>query len=183
MQDGSHAAAEFDAEPDETPAPRRATCDATAPEPSREYLDVLHFVDRLHRLTLDLIKDGFERRGFDEINSVQALLLFNIGDQELSSGDLRARGFYQGSNASYNVKKLAELGFLQQTRCANDRRSVRIRLTDRGRNVRDFVAELHAELERELRAEMATVADALPRLADRLRALESFWRGRIRFIY
>ena len=74
------------------------------------YLDSLALVERLHRLLLDVIKDEFERVGVLEINAVQALLLFNIGDHEVTAGELKSRGYYQGSNVSYNLKKLVETG-------------------------------------------------------------------------
>ena len=68
------------------------------------YLDALNLVERLHRLLLDVIKDEFERVGLLEINAVQALLLFNVGDNEVTAGELKSRGYYQGSNVSYNLK-------------------------------------------------------------------------------
>jgi DNA-binding MarR family transcriptional regulator len=117
------------------------------------YLDTLSMVERLHRLLLDVIKDEFERVGVLDINAVQALLLFNIGDNEVTAGELKTRGYYQGSNVSYNLKKLVEMGYMHHQRCEIDRRSVRVRLTEKGRAVRDTVAELfarHAEgLERQ----------------------------------
>ena len=67
------------------------------------YLDSLTLVERLHRLLLDVIKDEFERVGVIEINAVQALLLFNVGDNEVTAGELKSRGYYQGSNVSYNL--------------------------------------------------------------------------------
>mgnify|MGYP002714018986 CR=1 FL=1 len=97
------------------------------------YLEALTLVERLHRRLLDVIKDEFDRRGRADINSVQALLLYNIGDKELTAGELRTRGYYLGSNVSYNLKKLVELGFLDHQRSRVDRRSVRIRLTQIGR--------------------------------------------------
>ena len=96
------------------------------------YLEALTLVERLHRRLLDVIKDEFDRRGRADINSVQALLLYNIGDKELTAGELRTRGYYLGSNVSYNLKKLVELGFLDHQRSRVDRRSVRIRLTAAG---------------------------------------------------
>lgn len=69
------------------------------------YLDALSLVERLHRLLLDVIKDEFERVGVLDINAVQALLLFNIADNEVTAGELKSRGYYQGSNVSYNLKK------------------------------------------------------------------------------
>src|ERR1700742_2211571 len=107
------------------------------------YLEALTMVERLHRRLLDVIKDEFDRRGRSDVNAVQALLLYNIGDKELTAGELRTRGYYLGSNVSYNVKKLVEMGFLDHQRSRVDRRSVRIKLTDKGREVRDIVEHLY----------------------------------------
>ena len=100
-------------------------------------------MERLHRRLLDVIKDEFDRRSRADINSVQALLLYNIGDKELTAGELRTRGYYLGSNVSYNLKKLVEMGFLDHQRSRVDRRSVRIKLTEKGREVRDIVDALY----------------------------------------
>ncbi len=99
------------------------------------YLETLTMVERLHRRLLDVIKDEFDRRGRSDVNAVQALLLFNIGDKELTAGELRTRGYYLGSNVSYNVKKLVEMGYLHHARSRIDRRSVRISLTEKGEEV------------------------------------------------
>src|ERR1700755_166841 len=107
------------------------------------YLEALTLVERLHRRLLDVIKDEFDRRGRADINSVQALLLYNIGDKELTAGELRTRCYYLGSNVSYNLKKLVELGFLDHQRSRVDRRSVRIRLTPQGQEVRRIVDALY----------------------------------------
>ncbi len=107
------------------------------------YHEALTLVERLHRRLLDVIKDEFDRRGRSDINSVQALLLYNIGDKELTAGELRTRGYYLGSNVSYNLKKLVEMNFLDHQRSRVDRRSVRIKLTDKGREVRDIVETLY----------------------------------------
>src|ERR1700729_3771229 len=107
------------------------------------YLEALTLVERLHRRLLDVIKDEFDRRGRSDINSVQALLLYNIGDKELTAGELRTRGYYLGSNVSYNLKKLVEMGFLDHQRSRVDRRSVRISLTERGKEVHRIVAGIY----------------------------------------
>jgi len=106
------------------------------------YLDALSLVERLHRLLLDVIKDEFERVGVIEINAVQALLLFNIGDNEVTAGELKTRGYYQGSNVSYNLKKLVDMGYMHHQRCEIDRRSVRVRLTEKGRHISGVVSDL-----------------------------------------
>ena len=90
------------------------------------YLDALTLVERLHRRLLDVIKDEFDRKSRSDVNSVQALLLFNIGDAELTAGELRTRGYYLGSNVSYNLKKLVDGGFVRHQRSRVDGRSVRV---------------------------------------------------------
>src|SRR5262249_50071620 len=107
------------------------------------YLEALTLVERLHRRLLDVIKDEFDRRSRGNINSEHALLRYLIGDTELTAGALGTRGYYLGSNVSYNLKKLVEMGFLDHQRSRVDRRSVRIRLTDKGREVRDIVEALY----------------------------------------
>src|ERR1700735_3666585 len=107
------------------------------------YLEALTMVERLHRRLLDVIKDEFDRRGRSDVNAVQALLLYNIGDKELTAGELRTRGYYLGSNVSYNVKKLVEMGYLHHARSRVDRRSVRISLTEKGRGVHEIIAALY----------------------------------------
>src|SRR5215475_6560558 len=107
------------------------------------YLVTLRMIERLHRLLLDLIKDEFERVGRTDVNSVQALLLFNIGDVELTAGELKTRGLYLGSNVSYNLKKLVESGYIHHQRSRTDCRFVRVRLTEKGREVCDVVSALY----------------------------------------
>jgi len=107
------------------------------------YLEALTLVERLHRRLLDVIKDEFDRNGRSDINAIQALLLFNIGNSELTAGELRSRGYYLGSNVSYNLKKLVDLGFINHQRSRIDRRSVRVSLTPKGNEVAEVVAGLY----------------------------------------
>src|SRR6476659_10377430 len=106
------------------------------------YMESLHLVERLHRRLLDVIKDEFDRQGRSDVNAVQALLLFNIGNSELTAGELRSRGYYLGSNVSYNLKKLVDLGFINHQRSRIDRRSVRVSLTPKGQAIAEVVAGL-----------------------------------------
>jgi DNA-binding MarR family transcriptional regulator len=113
-------------------------------EPMRShYLKAVMLVERLHRRLLDVIKDEFDRRGRTDVNAIQASLLYNIGEQELSASELYSRGYYLGSNVSYNLKKLTEVGFLENQRSSFDRRSVRIKLTSKGREVWNIVDALY----------------------------------------
>src|SRR5689334_7015673 len=107
------------------------------------YMEALTLVERLHRRLLDVIKDEFDRSGRSDVNSVQALLLFNIGDSELTAGELRTRGYYLGSNVSYNLKKLVDMGYLHYKRSEVDRRSVRVSLTEKGKEACTIVSQLY----------------------------------------
>ena len=148
-----------------------------------EYLQTLSLIERLHRLLLDVVKDDFERTDQNDINSVQALILFNIGDEVLTAGDLRNRGYYQGSNVSYNLKKLVEGGYLDHKRCDVDRRAVRIQLTDKGQSVRRQVDALFARHASGLLEGAGVDAEQLEALNKSMAELEYFWRNQIRFIY
>ncbi len=148
-----------------------------------QYLDVLSLVERLHRLLLDVVKDEFERVGLLEINSVQALLLFNIGDNEVTAGELKSRGYYQGSNVSYNLKKLVEMGYMHHQRCEIDRRSVRVRLTEKGREVRDMVAELFERHADGLQGKGVLTSAGIEEISTALKRVERYWTDQIRYIY
>ncbi len=147
------------------------------------YLDALSLVERLHRLLLDVIKDEFERVGVLEVNAVQALLMFNIGDNEVTAGELKTRGYYQGSNVSYNLKKLVEMGYMHHQRCEIDRRSVRVRLTARGRAVRDVVAALFERHADGLQGKGVLGVDGIDQITAALRRVERYWTDQIRYIY
>src|SRR6201993_1190216 len=143
------------------------------------YLEALTLVERLHRRLLDVIKDEFDRRGRADINPVQALLLYNIGEKDLTAGELRTRGYYLGSNVSYNLKKLVEIGFLDHQRSRVDRRSVRIKLTDRGREVRDIVSLLYDKHVRTVEQVGGISSDEFSTLNKSLHRLERFWTDQI----
>jgi DNA-binding MarR family transcriptional regulator len=145
------------------------------------YIEALTLVERLHRRLLDVIKDEFDRRGRSDVNSVQALLLYNIGDKELTAGELRTRGYYLGSNVSYNVKKLVEMGYLHHARSRLDRRSVRISLTPKGKEVHEIVTVLYDKHVLTIEQIGGISSDEFSKLNQSLQRLERFWTDQIRF--
>ena len=147
------------------------------------YLDSLALVERLHRLLLDVVKDEFERLGILEINSVQALLLFNVGENEVTAGELKSRGYYQGSNVSYNLKKLVELGYMHHQRSEIDRRSVRVRLTEKGRRVRGQLTDLFARHAEGLGKRGLIDPASMENINQSLKRMERYWTEQIRYIY
>jgi len=146
-----------------------------------EYLNALRLIERLHRLLLDVIKDEFDRAGGSELNSVQALLLYNVGDSELTAGELRTRGYYLGSNVSYNLKKLVEMGYLHYKRSETDRRSVRVSLTDKGKAACLLVNTLYRRQLGSVEAVGGIAVEDLRALNRVLVRLERFWSDQIRY--
>jgi DNA-binding MarR family transcriptional regulator len=145
------------------------------------YVVSLKLVERLHRLLLDVIKDEFERLGRVDVNSVQALLLYNIGDAELTAGELTSRGYYLGSNVSYNLKKLVDAGYIDHQRSATDRRSVRVSLTEKGQEVCKVVNGLFQRQLRSLEQVGGIGTDDLEVLNKALIRLERFWTDQVRY--
>lgn len=162
------------------PQPEAAALEGDQPLRKR-YLEALSLVERLHRQLLDVIKDELDRRDEREINSVQALLLFNVGDQELTAGELRTRGHYLGSNVSYNLKKLVESGYVHHERSSIDRRSVLVRLTSKGEVVRDMLSTLFDRHLLSLEAVGNVGATDLETVSASLRRIERFWIDQVRF--
>lgn len=146
----------------------------------KNYLELTRLIERLHRRFLDVLRAELGRMGVKELNAVQALLLSNIGSEEIAIRDLVERGYYQGSNVSYNIKKLTDMGYLEQERSQHDRRSVTVRLTGKALEV---VARIH-ELE-DANAEAVSHAgldeDEMLGTTETLRKIERTWADYIRY--
>lgn len=138
------------------------------------YFDTVGLIERLHRYFLEVLKAALDRRAILDINNVQALILYNIGNDELTVGELTARGYYLGSNVSYNLKKMVEAGYIIQERSTHDRRSVRVKLTDKGKKLHEMCAKLFEQHVKNLgRANLEESALALAN--ESLKRLERFW--------
>lgn len=138
------------------------------------YYQSILLIERLHRHFLEVVKAELDRHGIQDINNVQSLILYNIGNDELTVGELTARGYYLGSNVSYNVKKMVENGYLVQERSQHDRRSVRLRVSDKGLTLRDKLSEMF-ERHVEALGSASMTPDSLNELNEALMRLERFW--------
>ena len=138
------------------------------------YLEVISLVERLHRHFLEVVKLELEGLGIHDINNVQGMILFNIGVAEMTVGELTLRGCYLGSNVSYNVKKMVENGYLAQQRSLHDRRSIHVRLTEKGIRLRDRLTVMH-QRHAEMLPQAALSAEDLQGAGATLRRLERFW--------
>ncbi len=165
------------AEPTRAPRPQPEETARNAVKP--RYLDALNLIERLHHRLLEVIKDDFERHGEPEVNPVQALLIYNIADAELTAGELKSRGHYHGSNVSYNLKRLVEAGYVHHERSATDRRAVRIRLTDKGQSVRARVDALYNRQMQAVEQVVGLGPDELERINKALSRLERYWTDQI----
>lgn len=146
----------------------------------KEYLELTRLVERLHRRFLDVLRAELNRMTIKDINAVQALLLANIGEEEIVIRDLVERGYYQGSNVSYNIKKLVDMGYLEQERSTHDRRSVRVRLTEKAMGVVQSVRELEENNALSL-ARQEVSGDDIEVVCSLLRRVERTWTDYIHY--
>lgn len=145
------------------------------------YIDMLTYIERLHRLLLDVIKVELDQRNIIEINSVQALLIYNIGSMELTAGELKTRGYYQGSNVSYNLKKLVDTNYINYERSHIDRRSVRIKLTDKGVEIAQIIQDMyHRHTEKIIEKRLIDIP-GIEDICLICKDFERFWTDNIRY--
>jgi len=144
------------------------------------YYEAVLLIERVHRHFLEVVKSDLDRHGIQDINNVQTLILYNIGQDEMTVGELTARGYYLGSNVSYNVKKMVENGYLVQERSPHDRRSVRVKLSDKGLALHKNVSDSFEKQVAALQGSNIT-GDELTKSSEILKKLERFWTGMINY--
>lgn len=143
----------------------------------KTYYETVQLIERMHRHFLDVLKIELEKMGIQDINNVQSLILYNIGGDDLTVGELTVRGYYLGSNVSYNVKKMVEAGYLIQERSQHDRRSVRVHLSDKGKELKERITNIFDRHMKELNT-VELNEDKLTVINERMRLLERFWASR-----
>jgi len=147
---------------------------------SSKYYDLVQLIERLHRRFLDVLKVELDKKGIQDINNVQAMILFNIGHDELTVGELTIRGYYLGSNVSYNIKNMVKNEYLVQERSVHDKRSIRVRCSDKGKELYEVVKEMilnHEQTMKSTDIKEVDITDAL----DILKMLERFWAAKTQF--
>jgi DNA-binding MarR family transcriptional regulator len=144
------------------------------------YYESIQLIERLHRHFLDVVKVELDKKGIQDINNVQSMILYNIGNDELTVGELTIRGYYLGSNVSYNVKKMVENGYLVQERSVHDKRSIRVRLSDKGVDLKKLLSDMFARHEAQIKN--SEIKDEnLNSLNNTLKMLERFWAQQTNF--
>lgn len=145
------------------------------------YNTIVQLVERLHRHFLDVLRAELRRMGVNDINAVQALLLSNIGDDDVVIRDLKDRGYYHGSNVSYNIKKLTEFGYIEQERAEHDRRAVQLKLTDKGMELCLAIRALQQRLAESLNVNGGAEEAEMKQAETVLQKLERTWTDFIRY--
>lgn len=146
------------------------------------YLETILLIERLHRRFLDVIKTELDRLKIEEINNVQTLILYNINNEQITIGELTNRGYYLGSNVSYNVKDLVEKGFLIKERSPHDKRSTRVKLSEKGLSLCEKIDELYKRHLEALKTGTPNLA-SLPEINTGLHQLEQFWTSYINNVF
>jgi len=145
------------------------------------YMNTLMMLERLHRRLQEVVKDALDRANIEEINAVQAMMLFNIADQELTVSELRERDYYTGSNSSYNVKKLVEGGYLRYAKSRIDRRCMKISLGERGKEIHALVAQVYGKHARTIDQIGGIQADDFSAMGQSMARLDRFWEDQIKY--
>jgi len=144
------------------------------------YYEAIQLIERLHRHFLDVLKVELDKKGIQDINNVQSMILYNIGDDEMTVGELTIRGYYLGSNVSYNVKKMVENGYLVQERSVHDKRSIRVKLSDKGLDLKNAISDMFKRHEAEIEGSELT-DDRLNEVSETMKMLERFWAQQTNF--
>ena len=144
------------------------------------YFESIQLIERLHRHFLDVLKVELDKKNIQDINNVQSMILYNVGEDEMTVGELTIRGYYLGSNVSYNVKKMVENGYLIQERSVHDKRSIRVRLSEKGIELRRLISDMFKRHEGNIEGTEVT-NDRLNQLNQTLKMLERFWAQQTNF--
>ncbi len=138
------------------------------------YYEAIQLIERLHRHFLDVLKVELDKKNIQDINNVQSMILYNIGDDEMTVGELTIRGYYLGSNVSYNVKKMVENEYLIQERSVHDKRSIRVKLSQKGLELKRMISAMFDSHEEKIANSNIENADLVD-LNETLKQLERFW--------
>lgn len=142
--------------------------------------DLPRLIERMHRRFLDVVRNELNRQGINNISPVQAMMLANIGNEEISVRDLVDRGYYLGSNASYNLKNLVDGGYVDRQTSSRDRRSALLKVTVKGKNILEAIAKLNTQMAEPLLKDESVSTD-MEGAWRTLRRLERRWSDSVRF--
>ncbi|MBP1884572.1 MarR family transcriptional regulator [Sinorhizobium mexicanum] len=130
--------------------PDKPESDRDADGPLITYFELARVMERASRRFSGLLRTELSKIGVDDIGPAQAMVLLAIGEAELSVGELLDRGYYMGSNISYYLKQLGDGDYIDRIASQRDKRSARIRLSEKGRKLCASLREAARSYERAL---------------------------------
>lgn len=100
--------------------------------------------ERLHRMFLEIVRRELSRLQIRDINSAQCLILYQAAHEnnKLTINEFTTRGYYMGSNISYNISKMVRNGYFIQCENTDDKRSSYIKLSKKGLELYEKLDEL-----------------------------------------
>lgn len=144
------------------------------------YFEAIQLIERLHRYFLDVVKVELDRKGIQDINNVQCMILYNVGHDEMTVGELTLRGYYLGSNVSYNVKKMSENGYIEQERSVHDKRSIRVKLSDKGKELYQMLSDMFKRHEEQIQGTELS-DERINEAIKTMNMFERFWSSQTQF--
>lgn len=118
------------------------------------FYDLTVNINKLNKLFLETIDLELKTNQIFDVTPMQALLILNIADDKKNINHLQS-DYYIGKNTSYNTNNLAKRGYITRTIGKEDKRCVIISLTEKGKELYDFLccvikSRLKALQEREI---------------------------------
>ena len=136
--------------------------------------------ESVYRTFLDLIKYELDSAGIIDINPIQAAVLLNIVNaDQIAKGDVLKKGYYMGSNASYNLNKMKENGYIDQIQSEFDKRISYLRLTDKGVRLSDSLNEKISSHSQSIESNTSEKTTNIGKLITQLRSVENHWKKTI----
>lgn len=141
-----------------------------------DYIKLVRLVDRAHRQFMELVQVELTKRLQEPaITPVQAMILMNLADQEMTVGEFTQRGCYLGTKISHHLDKMLESGHIERRKSDNDKRLILVRATEKGRLLQDRLSAAFAAHAERMTRQTSLQDDRLPELVSSLSAARDFW--------
>ena len=141
-----------------------------------ECIEFAMLSEKVYRTFLELIKHELDVAGISDINPIQASVLLNIDENTITMSEVISRGYYMGSNASYNLKKMINNGYINQMQSEYDKRTSFLKLTNKGKDLlsklKDKITEHAISLDGKMKDKMT-----LSKMNGFLRNVDNYWKN------
>lgn len=144
----------------------------------RDCLELIDLTGRLRHLFLDIVDEELNYLKIRDVTPIQLMMMYNLKADQLAVGSLVERGLYNGTNPSYNIKKLVASGYVIQEKSSHDHRNTMIKLSQKGKDV-------CSKIDRAFSDHMSIVEEnrplSLQKAKESMSILQNFWREAFEF--